>query len=138
MPHKNPMVRKKYARTYYRQYYHRKNLREYSNAQARKHAEHRRQYKKNLIQKHRLIALTHYSGGVTPFCSCCRETILRFMTIDHINGGGAKHQKTISSLSFFTWLIKNNFPDGFRVLCYNCNIGRAHNGGTCPHEENSQ
>ncbi len=23
---------------------------------------------------------------------------------------------------------------GLRVLCYNCNLGRQNNGGTCPHQ----
>lgn len=23
----------------------------------------------------------------------------------------------------------------FQLLCYNCNLGRYHNGGTCPHKD---
>jgi hypothetical protein len=33
-------------------------------------------------------------------------------------------------------LRKNGFPEGFQVLCANCNIGRHINGGICPHESN--
>jgi hypothetical protein len=30
---------------------------------------------------------------------------------------------------------KNNFPRGYRILCYNCNCGRALNNGICPHKD---
>ena len=71
-------------------------------------------------------------------CECCGESNTLFLTIDHIDGGGSKHRreiKTSGGIGFYRWLIKNNFPEGFRVLCFNCNCGRSRNGGTCPHEE---
>jgi hypothetical protein len=34
--------------------------------------------------------------------------------------------------------VKHNFPPGFRLLCSNCNFGRARNHGVCPHQEGSQ
>lgn len=61
---------------------------------------------------------------------------MEFLTIDHINNDCAKHRKEnkwISSSSIYPWLIKNNFPEGFRLLCYNCNCARYHIGW-CPHE----
>jgi hypothetical protein len=31
---------------------------------------------------------------------------------------------------------RDRFPnDVLRLLCFNCNCGRAKNGGICPHEE---
>ncbi len=30
-------------------------------------------------------------------CSCCKETIDEFLTIDHIRGGGTKHRSQIKS-----------------------------------------
>ena len=27
------------------------------------------------------------------------------------------------------------FPDGFQVLCMNCQVGRRDNGGVCPHKQ---
>ncbi len=24
-------------------------------------------------------------------------------------------------------------PEGFQVLCWNCNLGKYYNGGVCPH-----
>ena len=32
------------------------------------------------------------------------------------------------------WLKKNNFPDGFRVLCMNCNWAKSA-FGICPHKK---
>ena len=68
-------------------------------------------------------------------CACCNEPHLRFLTVDHINGGGNKQRKTIGQGRLYQWLIKNNFPDGYQILCFNCNAGREYNGGICPHEE---
>ncbi len=71
-------------------------------------------------------------------CTCCGETEKLFLTIDHIENNGAEQRKNgdykRSSASFYRWLKKNNFPVGYQVLCFNCNIGKHHNGGTCPHK----
>jgi hypothetical protein len=71
-------------------------------------------------------------------CACCGESNIGFLTIDHINGGGAKQKKSgeigANGGVLYRWLKRNNFPDGFRTLCWNCNSGRFFNGGICPHE----
>jgi hypothetical protein len=75
-----------------------------------------------------------FKEGDVPQCKCCKTDILEFLSIDHINGGGIQHRKLIggNGAGFYRWLIKNNFPEGFRVLCMNCNhaLGRC---GYCPH-----
>ena len=70
-------------------------------------------------------------------CVCCGEANRGFLTLDHIDGGGGKHRKARgSSLSVYIDVRNAGFPkDLYRILCYNCNTGRAHNGGVCPHEE---
>lgn len=75
-------------------------------------------------------------GGETPACVCCGEKELIFLALDHINGGGHQQRKETGGGGFYTWLRRHNYPEGFRVLCHNCNFGRQINGGTCPHEEN--
>ena len=81
--------------------------------------------------------LIHYSKD-PPECACCGEWLLPFLSIDHIEGGGTKHRKNLggkySVADLYRWLKDQGYPAGFRVLCYNCNIGRAHNLGICPHE----
>lgn len=70
-------------------------------------------------------------------CACCGEERKPFLTIDHINGGGTKHRRNTGGGGKFTymWIHRNKYPPGFRVLCFNCNSGRAQNKNICPHEE---
>ena len=76
--------------------------------------------------------VNYYSNG-TMKCACCGENNLEFLLIDHINGGGNKHRQEEKIRNFYRWLIKNNFPEGFRVLCYNCNMSIGFYG-YCPHQ----
>ena len=82
----------------------------------------------------RRVAVLQYYGGNTPKCVCCGETRLAFLAVDHKNGKGNEHRRAIgkSGLGFLVWLVKNNFPEGFQVLCHNCNMSRGLYGG-CPH-----
>lgn len=69
-------------------------------------------------------------------CVCCGESEIKFLAMDHIHGGGKAHRKKIGGhIGFYRWLVRNNYPDDFRILCHNCNHGRELNGGICPHEE---
>ena len=98
-------------------------------------------YAKNRVEslrKHKLYysgirkkVLSFYGKG-DPQCECCGEKILEFLSIDHIGGGGTKHRQKIGFGRIYYWIIQNNFPNGFRVLCHNCNqaIGLY---GKCPH-----
>lgn len=74
----------------------------------------------------------HYGGE----CACCGQSELTFLTIDHVNNDGARHRQEIGGAhELRAWLKANRYPEGFQVLCFNCNDGRHFNGGTCPHEE---
>jgi hypothetical protein len=64
-------------------------------------------------------------------CACCGESRIEFLGIDHIGGGGNKHRKSIKN-NLYSWLVKQNFPKGFRMLCHNCNQSLGHYG-YCPH-----
>lgn len=77
-------------------------------------------------------------GGYGIRCVCCGETNIGFLTFDHVNNDGNVHRKeenVTSGEKLHRWVIKNNFPDRLRVMCYNCNCGRATNSGVCPHKE---
>ncbi len=69
--------------------------------------------------KRKIEALTHYGNGK---CACvkCGFNDPRALSIDHINGKGYEHRKEIRMENIYTWLYKNNFPDGFQTLCMNC------------------
>lgn len=62
------------------------------------------------------------------------------LTIDHIGNDGSKHRDEINggkgrtkSIDMYCWLEDHDFPKGFQVLCYNCNISKHRNGGVCGH-----
>ena len=73
-------------------------------------------------------------GGIQ--CNCCGENHVEFLTIDHINGGGNKHRIEVTGSktgSIYRWLKRNMYPEGFQVLCFNCNSAKGL-FGLCPHE----
>jgi len=77
-----------------------------------------------------------YSKGEIK-CRCCGEKEMEFLVLDHINDDGAKHRKETGlngGLGLYRWIIKNNFPDIFQVLCHNCNWSKRHTSGICIHK----
>jgi ribosomal protein L37E len=69
-------------------------------------------------------------------CACCGETNVKFLTIDHIDGGGNQHKKEVklTGSEFLRFLKRSGYPTGFQVLCWNCNCARIQ-FGVCPHKE---
>jgi hypothetical protein len=88
---------------------------------------------KKYREEMRTKALHHYAGD-PPRCACCGEKMKEFLCFDHINGGGAKQREERGHLSLPIWLVKNGLPDGFQVLCHNCNSAK-HIYGVCPHQQ---
>jgi len=72
-------------------------------------------------------------------CACCGETAELFLTLGHVNGDGAAHRRSLgmgrSGGGATIWLdiIRRDFPDNYRIECYNCNCGAFRNKGVCPH-----
>lgn len=74
-------------------------------------------------------------GGV---CVCCKESDLHFLTLDHIDGTVPENHRQpdgrrLSGTAFLYRLIKEEFPDTIRVLCWNCNESYGYYG-FCPHQ----
>ncbi len=76
-------------------------------------------------KKIKLEMISAYGGR----CSLCGETHWEFLTIDHINGGGSRHRKTVGSGgAFYRWLKRRGWPKGeYRLLCANCNCSGTQN-----------
>ena len=90
---------------------------------------------KKAYKQRRLTVLNYYSKGKLE-CNCCGEKMYKFLAIDHIDnryGTGKEHRKR-SGPALQDWIIKNNFPEGFQILCHNCNVAKGHDG-ICPHKE---
>ena len=71
--------------------------------------------------------LDNYGGK----CQCCDENKYVFLTLDHIN-----FHDGLFDYHLYRYLLKNNCPsDNYRLLCWNCNCSRGHNGsdGICQH-----
>ena len=75
------------------------------------------------------------SNSKIPCCNCCKEKFSHeFLAIDHIDGRKSMgHKKDFGGKNLYNWIIKNKFPDGLQVLCYNCNAAKEH--GKCPHQK---
>jgi hypothetical protein len=92
-------------------------------------AEKWKEYCRQRARKRREAVLAYYGHK----CVCCGETRYEFLAIDHTNGGGEAHRKKVGQGSLMVdFIIKNNFPDTFRLLCHNCNQALGYYG-YCPH-----
>jgi hypothetical protein len=69
----------------------------------------------------------HYGGFV---CAGCGFDDQRCLSIDHIKNDGAEHRRSLqkqfgqtqlfAGRAFYSWLKRSGFPEGFQVLCMNC------------------
>ena len=96
-----------------------------------------RDYAAKQHKRRRAAVIAHYGGK----CACCGESEVAFLAVDHKGGGGNAHRRSLSrsgkivgSGKFYSWIVRNGYPDGFQLLCHNCNFAKSHGG--CPHERN--
>lgn len=107
------------------------------------HLKSQRDAAKQRTKQLRIEAIEHYcNGSIKCQCPKCDVTDIRFLTIDHINGDGNTHRRDLSkskksnpgSSRIYSWLKQHNYPDGFQILCFNCNCAKGI-FGICPHED---
>ncbi len=82
----------------------------------------RKRYQYKIALKSEVFS--RYSMGL-PKCVSCGVTDIDILCIDHINGGGNSQRRTLGisgSTAFYRWLRENNYPDGYQILCMNCNM----------------
>jgi hypothetical protein len=77
-----------------------------------------------------------HSNSDIPCCRCCGENShIDFLSVDHIDG--RKHlpedEQKLGGKGLTFFLKNNNYPEGFQILCFNCNFTKGI-FGTCPHE----
>lgn len=114
---------KEYNKKYYREHRaeHREYCKRYYHAHRQEIYKYLYTYNPKYYRRIKNEVLGHYSNN-SFLCALCGDD--KALSIDHINGGGAQHRDTLrlnSSLQFYLWLRRNNFPDGYRVLCRSCN-----------------
>lgn len=85
--------------------------------------------------REKVTALEAYGGCV---CACCGENEITMLTLDHIEQNGTEDRRNhpkYQGTGVYVRLRKDNYPSGFRVLCYNCNIATFRSDGhVCPHK----
>jgi len=82
--------------------------------------------RKTKYEEYRQLVFDHYGDA----CSCCGRMGKEFLAIDHMPGTPRPpEQKT----RLTEWIVENNFPEGFRILCHCCNMATRY-GRTCPHQ----
>lgn len=120
--------------TYYRKSYCVSCERKRGSEWAKQNRGRRRTTAKQVRDKVRLEVLEAY-GNV---CACCGEANPKFLTIDHVDGHGGEHRRSIRATggsTLYFWIRKSGFPkDGFQILCWNCNAAKQYYG-VCPHKE---
>lgn len=67
-------------------------------------------------------------------CNNCGEAHVEFLEVDHINGGGRKHKQRENITDMYSYLKNNNFPEGYQILCANCNIAKVISKNKIKHE----
>lgn len=141
MPYKNKQQSKEFQRIYQKEWRN-KYPDKWKAIQRKWYQGHREEkLKKTVVQnrkryhKLKMLALEKY-GGSPPKCSCCKEKIYEFLTIDHADGGGSRHRKSLNGYTggLYGWLVKNKkMPKKFQVLCLNCNHAKYYYE-ICPHK----
>jgi hypothetical protein len=102
----------------------------------RNHSDKARLRSKRYTQHIKQKVIGHYSASLACQCSLrncwhgdqpCHVSDIRALSINHINGGGTRQTESIrrEGSSFYRWLINRRFPEGYQVLCHNCNRIKA-------------
>ena len=147
--------RQNYSREYYLKHieYFRQKSREYDQTHAEQRREYQRAYyakninkmRKKRIKERKLYVVrirakvfAHYSKNGEIKCACCACTDEWALKLDHIHNNGAEERKHFrkgcgSGTHFYSWLLRNNYPEGYQILCRNCNWGKKL-FGECPHK----
>lgn len=90
----------------------------------------------------KFTVLLVYSDCEKPKCRLCGIDDIDILTIDHIDDNGAELRRAsgkgihFCGRSFYSWLRKKNYPEGYQTLCANCQlkkeIVRRRNGRNLP------
>ena len=122
---------KEYNKQYNKQWY--QNNKEKVKQYYQKNQEIIKQNNKQWRQNKKLQVYNYYSNFDVK-CNCCGERQIEFLALDHIYNNGGHHRRKIGS-DIYSWIIKNNYPSIFQLLCHNCNHARGHNPDKiCPHQ----
>ena len=81
-------------------------------------------HKKRIVAKkvrleNKIKIINHYSKGKNC-CEKCRIKDIDVLTVDHLEGKGNQLRRG-KHKNLYAWIVRNDFPSGFQILCFNCN-----------------
>lgn len=85
-------------------------------------------HKLNEARKAKVEGIKEYGSK----CSCCGETMIEFLTIDHINGRDKSIPRATGQHEWLRLKWAGWPKDDIQLLCYNCNCAKGVYG-SCPH-----
>lgn len=97
---------------------------EWGKEQWKNHPERYLRLARQTARRLKIIIMEKY-GGSPAACSCCGETDMDVLCLDHINGDGRKHRREIEGKSLYAWIRREGYPPIFQVLCANCNMSKS-------------
>ena len=136
--------RKREKRNIYHREWYQKNkdtVKGYCKKWQNKNKEHIRDYQKRYFLELKEKVFRYYCGKKLRCmceCGCNNANHILFLSLyrkgsririgDTDESFGRLRQESIQK---YRWIIKNNFPSDFQVLCHNCNHGKRINNGIC-------
>lgn len=85
--------------------------------------------------RNRKLVFDHYGRK----CACCSESTYKFLSVDHTNNDASldkwSNGKRITGWLLYAKIIRESYPEGYQILCMNCNWGKRMNNGVCPHND---
>lgn len=79
---------------------------------------------KRSVREIKRMTLHHYSKGLIKCANCGYNKNINALELDHIQGKGNLDRKLKGKdggWAFYRILIKSSYPEGYQVLCSNCN-----------------
>lgn len=87
--------------------------------QRTRHGEIRGLRRSSKYYEYKDMIIDHYTNGKNC-CGWCGITDKRVLDVDHINDDGKRQRAEVNN-NLTWWIVKNKFPEGFQILCRNCN-----------------
>ncbi len=72
-------------------------------------------------------------------CTCCGESTLEFLTVEHTEGNGQAHRKEVGAgRMMYIDLKRRGWPkEGITIFCMNCNFATRFSQ-ICPHQKKKE
>lgn len=92
-----------------------------------------------LVRDHRKSIKLEFIKEYGGKCTCCQESIIEFLTLEHKKRDGKQHrEKYQTTTQQLADLRRRGWPkDNYEILCFNCNMASRYDG-ICPHKKEKE